>query len=82
MRIMLEFRCPEHGVFEKLTHRVDTRHPCPTCGEDSNRIISTPRIRLDGTDPGFPDAYDAWEKKRAAKQVIEEKLIKEHGSIT
>ena len=82
MRIILEFRCPEHDVFEKLTDSVIQHEACPKCGSASNRIISTPRIRLDGTDPGFPDAYDAWEKKRSAKQVIEEKLIREHGSIT
>jgi hypothetical protein len=48
----------------------------------SPRMISAPRIRLDGTDAGFPGAYDAWERKRLKKQRLEEKAIKEHGSIS
>jgi len=33
--------------------------PCE-CGGEYHRQISAPRIALDGTDPGFPDAYNKW----------------------
>jgi hypothetical protein len=31
-----------------------------------NKIIGMPRIALDGTDPGFPGAYDRWASIREA----------------
>jgi len=44
---------------------MDDRHTCvcPECGKIAKQKISTPRIALDGTDPSFPGAYMAWEKK-------------------
>lgn len=82
MRILFEFECKDHGKFEALVEQSYKQAICPVCGIYAPKIISTPRISLDGTDPAFPDAYDQWEKKRAAKQKIEERQIAEHGSIT
>ena len=82
MRILFEFKCKAHGIFESLVERSYKQSRCPQCGIYSPKIISTPRISLDGTDPAFPDAYDRWEKKRSAKQKIEERQLQEHGSIT
>jgi predicted nucleic acid-binding Zn ribbon protein len=81
MRILFNFRCPEHGIFEALVEREKKSTVCNKCGVESQKLISAPRIFLDGTDPAFPGAYDAWERKRSVKQKIEEKALREHGSI-
>lgn len=33
---------------------------CKVCGGVTTRQISPVRSKLDGLDPGFPDAYDKW----------------------
>lgn len=65
MRIMRDFLCSNCGtVSEKL---VDTEYhtiECPECHGDALEMISMPTVRLDGTDAGFPGAYDRWARIR------------------
>jgi putative FmdB family regulatory protein len=37
-----EYRCPEHGVFEKLEKAQKNDTQCPKCKEVSKRVMSTP----------------------------------------
>lgn len=69
---LYDFKCPEgHETEEIVKFEVD-KLPCPTCGLEAIRFIKTaPRVVLDGTDPGFPGAYAAWEKKRAKRLAHE-----------
>ena len=78
---MYDFECSKHGVFEGIVDERNRQKACPDCNTNAPRLISAPRVALDGTDPDFPDAYDRWEKKRNQKQKIEEKAVREHGSI-
>ena len=52
---------------------------CPLCSAPGKKLISIPRIALDGTDPGFPGAWDKWERKRKQKLAQEVKARREHG---
>lgn len=63
--ILYDFKCSEcDAVEEGLVSSDVTKITCPTCQSlTMTRQISTPRIKLDGTDPGFPDAYDKWARQ-------------------
>ena len=65
MRTMRDFKCGHCGVVsEKL---VDTEYKCiecPECFGTAVEMMSMPTVRLDGTDPGFPGAYDKWARVR------------------
>ena len=72
---IFEFVCvgDEAHLFEKLTDSDNRSVVCPHCGELSNRIVSTPRIYLDGCSGDFPGAAIKWEKQRAEKLKVEQK---------
>ena len=72
---IFEFVCvgEEPHLFEKFTDEDNRTVVCPHCGELSNRIVSTPRIALDGCSGDFPGAAISWERKRAEKLKIERK---------
>lgn len=72
---IFEFVCvgEEAHLFEKLTDADNRSVVCPHCGELSNRIVSTPRISLDGCSGDFPGAAIKWEKQRAEKLKVEQK---------
>lgn len=61
MLILFDFECEicDH-VFEALVDREVKETDCPECGRNAVRKISPVRSKLDGTDPGFPGAYDKW----------------------
>lgn len=63
--ILYDFECNECGtVAERLVSSSVRETPCPNCQVFMmTRKISTPRVKLDGTDPGFPDAYDKWARQ-------------------
>ena len=59
-RLLFDFQCT--SCTRKSEQFIDssiTQISC-SCGNVMHRTISTPRITLDGTDPGFPTAYDRW----------------------
>lgn len=72
MRRMYEFKCSKEHLTEALVDYETTQVPCE-CGEVATRIISTPRIALDGTNPNFVGAYDKWARVREEKQKQEAK---------
>lgn len=63
MRRMFEFVCVKGHVSEKLVDDEVKVVECPHCHNDASRIISSPRIRLEGLSGAFPSAYDAWARK-------------------
>lgn len=72
MRRMYEHKCSEGHITEALVDYETTEVLCD-CGEVANRIISTPRIALDGTNPNFVGAYDRWARVREEKAKQEVK---------
>lgn len=61
--ILFDFKCLRGNCstrFEELAESSKDMKPCPNCGTPSKTVTSPVRSKLDGTDPGFPDAYDKW----------------------
>lgn len=82
--ILYDFYCRKcHQTFEGLAKIKQTVKECPTCGGNAGRVLTAPRIKLDGTDPAFQTAYDRWAKvhEDAAKRAYKRDDIggKYHG---
>lgn len=73
MKRIFEFRCVKGHVSEKYVDDSVTVVQCPHCGNDSSRIISAPRISLEGITGDFPGAAMAWEKRRESHMKWEQK---------
>ena len=63
MKRMFEFRCGEGHLTEKYIDEKVKHIDCPSCECIALRIISSPRISLEGVTGDFPTAADAWAKK-------------------
>lgn len=67
---IFDFKCEKCGeTLEKLTS-YDTFGISCECGSIMKRQISMPHVKLDGTNPDFPGAYEKWgrdREKRAAQ---------------
>jgi putative FmdB family regulatory protein len=71
---LYSYNCPGCGkAFEAIKSVADRATAvCPSCSDEAKQAVCAPTIALDGTDPGFPTAYDAWAKKheRAGRKTI------------
>ena len=68
--LLFDFKCLRGNCathFEELAESYSDLKPCPTCGTPSKTVTSPVRSSLDGTDPGFPDAYRKWAEIRYKK---------------
>ena len=74
------FRCCCGNVFDDLVKPDVHSAPCPECGKDGKRLVSTPTIGLSGTDPDFPGAYDKWEKTQKQMKAQDKKFYDDHGT--
>jgi putative FmdB family regulatory protein len=73
MKKLFEFRCSFcHHDFEELTEYTQT-FTCPKCNSNADKIISAPRVKLEGWSGSFPGAAAAWDKKRKQQLAKEEK---------
>lgn len=73
MRRIFDFQCAKGHVTEKFVDDSVTVVQCPHCGNDASRLISAPRISLDGCSGDFPTASDAWVKRRNSHIAWERK---------
>ena len=63
MKKLFEFQCRDcKESFEEYTEYKQVSQ-CPMCGAEADKLISTPRIALEGISGSFPGAALAWEKK-------------------
>ena len=70
---VFDFQCPNDHITESFVNS-DTREiNCSVCGQTATRLVSTPRVRLEGTTGDFPGAAMQWERKRAEKIKAERK---------
>lgn len=60
-------------MFEELLSDPAQTAPCLECGSQAETVVSPVRIALDGTDPGFPRAWEQWAKMREQKMKQEQK---------
>ena len=63
MMRMFEHKCSEGHITEALLDDSVKTTVCKECGRVASRIISSPRIRLEGITGAFPSAHDAWARK-------------------
>lgn len=63
MKRIFEFRCVKDHTTEKFVDDEVKSIECPHCRNEAVRIISSPRIQLEGISGAFPTAYDAWARK-------------------
>lgn len=80
MRKLFEFVCSKGHLTEKYIDDETRAISCPLCGEQSVRLISTPRINLEGFTGAFPGAADKWLRIRAEKHKQATKLAAEKES--
>lgn len=80
MKRMFEFRCDNFHVTERFIDEQERTTKCATCSKDALRIISSPRIALEGVTGDFPGAADKWVKKRAEKLKQEQKKAASAGT--
>jgi hypothetical protein len=82
MLILYDFKCNQCStVKEILAPRGTDKLLCDSCLGDSVRMISPVRGRCDGTDSGFPDAYDKWGRDHAKRGGDSEQTLDENHSL-
>lgn len=70
-----DFQCAKEHVTEHLVDSEVTVVECPHCRNDASRLISTPRIKLEGITGAFPTAADRWARNHEeATRVAYKKL--------
>lgn len=74
-----DFKCDNDHVTEHFVDSECRQSTCPECGERSVRLISTPKVVLEGTTGAFPGAAMQWERKRAEKLAQERKRAASYG---
>jgi len=80
MLILYSFGCDDGHVHDKLVERGTPHVQCDTCNLEAKRLITPIRFRCDGTDPGFPDAYDKWGRDHEKRGGLSEQTLDEAHS--
>ena len=70
---IFEFRCAENHTTESYVDDTVNAIECPVCQLMALRIISAPRIALEGITGDFPTATDAWARKHEEATRVAEK---------
>jgi hypothetical protein len=74
MRRIFDFQCAKGHITEKYVDDSVKVIQCPHCTNDASRLISAPRISLEGISGDFPGATMAWEKRRESHIKYERKV--------
>ena len=62
--MLFDFQCDSCKVTEEKMVTTNVHdYKCGYCTGQMRRIISGTSFRLDGTDPGYPTAWDKWAKQ-------------------
>ena len=73
MKLLRDFTCDDcYNSEERFIDSDITEYKCK-CGGTMKRIIGMPKVALDGTDPGFPGAYEKWGRVREQRAEISRK---------
>lgn len=62
MRVIKDFKCNScEEEFEALVENLNKHTTCPDCGSELAKVFyKSMNFQLDGTDEGFPTAYNKW----------------------
>jgi putative FmdB family regulatory protein len=80
--LLFDFECQHCTyVFDDMVKPNIHEAPCPKCGHNATRLVSTPRIdpRLGLDAAGFPTMGDRWAKVREQRKAVEERRERDHG---
>ena len=71
MRRFFDFKCEQGHITEHFVESNIRVMVCLECGDsESQRLISTPRVSLDGISGDFPGASDKWVQQRAERLKV------------
>jgi len=73
MNLFFDFKCENNHVSERFIDDSIETTSCKECGLPAIKMLSTPRIHLEGITGAFPGAADKWVKDRAEKLKYEQK---------
>lgn len=75
MRVLRDFKCDGEHVTERFIDSEVNVVPCETCGKKAYKTLGLGNVMLDGTDPGFPGAWDKWAtiRERRHRQLMTKK---------
>lgn len=73
MRNLRDFTCVSCGETQERFLDSEVDKVACKCGDIAVRVIGMPRVALDGTDEGFPGAYDKWARIREDNARIKAK---------
>lgn len=59
MKVIKDFSCECGNEFEEMVDNTVKHTKCPVCQSEANMVYSL-NFKLDGTDPGYPTAYERW----------------------
>lgn len=59
MRLLRDFKCDDGHITERFIDSGIESVLCG-CGKEAKRMLSCGTVMLDGTDPGFPGAWNKW----------------------
>jgi hypothetical protein len=60
---MLDFKCTSCNHIDERFIEYTQTSTCSLCNCNSEKLLSTPTIALEGISGSFPGAADAWAKK-------------------
>lgn len=70
MRLLRDFKCENSHITELFIDSTTESIKCEICGEQANKTLGYGTIKLDGTDPSFPGAYNRWATIREQRARI------------
>lgn len=60
MRVLRDFKCADGHITERFIDYTVEIVPCGTCGKEAKKTLGLGNVILDGTDEGFPGAWNRW----------------------
>ena len=63
LKKLFEFQCRECKEISEQYTEYKQLSTCPSCSSIADKIISAPRVSLEGITGSFPGAALSWEKK-------------------
>jgi len=60
MRLLRDFKCSDNHITERFIDSGVESVICPICGKEAKKMLGYGTVMLDGTDPGFPGAWNKW----------------------
>ena len=79
---VFDFQCAKGHITEKFIGDSVKVIQCPHCGNDATRLLTAPRISLEGISGDFPGAAMSWERKRQSHIAWERKTGRSEEALS